>query len=1833
MYLSPRTQKEDPEEDPADYPVDGGDDVDDESSDDDDEEEEQEASEDDDEEEEEHLAPTDSSTVPIVDPVSSAEDTEAFETDESAPTPVPSPRCRTARMSIRPPTPMSATAEALIAEVAGIRLRAASPSTHHPSEIPSPPLLLPSTSHRNDLPEADMPLRKRARFTTPTGRFEVGESSSAAAAARQIASTTAEGLSQRVIDLSTTLARDTHEIHVRLEDAHDDRALQRGQVNMLFRDRRFHRHTAMLLESDARHAREAWSHSMNCSKVVHETLVVTLVAQTSSLQTQLTTALGCIQTLDAREPARTDDPEDAGSSELFTHKEEMDLDSAQTTTTAKLPILKQENVNSFKPAAQTTTNADGTSTSLIPGLVTTEGKVQKKNDVKERSMLLMALPNEHLMTFNQYKDAKTLFAAIQTRFGESLDSIFNRLQKIVSQLAILGENISQEDLNLKFLRKDLGTKIAGTGIKTALKTVNVEETSSKPMVAIDGVGFGWSYMADDKVPTNMALMAFSDSKVHNDKSCSKICLKSFETLKTQLDDLRIEFNKSEFNLATYKKGLASVEEQLDFYKKNEVIFCEQLAVLKRDISYKDSEISMLKSELEKLNQEKESNQLKIENFDNAFKSLDKLIGSQITDKSRKGVGFVSYNVVPPPHTGLFSPPNLDLSYSGLEEFQQPEFEGYGPKTNNSVSATFHFRKPVKYAEMYMSQTPKGNQRNWNNQKSQQLGSDFVMYNKACFVCGSFDHVQANCNYHQRERVVSGNNYTRVNYNYSIKKAHPSAHRNMAPRAVLMKTGIRTLNTARPINTAHPKTIVYSARSMSHFSKSAQSTGHPQKEDQGYVDSGCSSHMTGNMSYLSDFKEFDRGYMCDKKNSVLFTNTGCFVLSPNFKLVDESQVLLKVPRKNNMYNVDIKNIVPKESLTCLVAKATLDESMIWHRRFTWVFFLASKDETSGILKSFITQIENLVDKKVKIIRCDNGTEFKNRVMSEFYEKKGIKREFSIARTPQQNGVAERRNRTLIEAARTMLADSKLPTIFWAEAVNTACYVQNRVLVVKPHNKTPYELFRGRTPSLSFMRPFGCHVTILNTLDHLGKFDGKSDDGFFVGYSLNSKAFRVYNIRTRKVEENLHVRFLEDKPIIAGDGPKWLFDIDVLTKSMNYVPVVAGTNSNDFVGTKESIGAGHSSKEPGSSQDYILMPLWKDGSLFDSSPKNTSNDEPQPSSDAGKKDDDGGIDNQEGPENSSQDVNTAGPSINTASTNINTGSLNINIVSPSVTTAPLEATHADFFGDETELDMSNITNTYLVPTTPSTRIHKDHSLDHVIGNVQSGVQTRRMTRSTNEQGFISTVYEGKTHEDLQNCLFACFLSQVEPKKVIQALTDSSWIEAMQDELLQFKLQKVWTLVDLPYGKRAIGTKWVYRNKKDERGIVIRNKARLMDVKSAFLYGKIEEEVYVCQPLGFEDPDVPLNKTATVRTVDNREQEITATVDGKEFTITEASVRRHLQLADVDEDGEGSGIPLIPQTTTFYCSTTNEEPIPNVVSSSHQKTQTPRQALNKVTELPQTSEPIPNVPDEAVYEEWDDRVERATTTAASLDAEQASGGSPRCQEAMGGSIAQTRSERVPTPPRDSPLPRVHTLGSDEGSMTLQELTVLCTTLSKKVESLEADLKQTKQVYGAAYTKLIMKVKKLEKTVKTSHSRRRAKIVVSDDEEDSEDSSKQGRMIEEIISRCKSYFVVVKVKRLQEVLDDEEDKGWARVMKRSIFTKEEGKNIRASVKADEELSKRLQAEERNKYSEVDQAKMLLDLINKRKKYFAAQKVEAKRNKPMTQAQQRNYMIIYIKYMGSHTL
>ncbi|GKB09114.1 putative ribonuclease H-like domain-containing protein [Tanacetum coccineum] len=712
-----------------------------------------------------------------------------------------------------------------------------------------------------------------------------------------------------------------------------------------------------------------------------------------------------------------------------------------------------------------------------------------------------------------------------------------------------------------------------------------------------------------------------------------------------------------------------------------------------------------------------------------------------------GVGFewsdlaAKNSVVPPPHPLIYNrPKKLDLSYAGLDEFKEPEFKRYGSEVSKKESNVVCDKK---------SDDSKENSDN-------SLVKEEVSKYTSSFVESSLN-VDKETVFPVDKKVesVKPKNHVkpvkksiRVNYNYTTKRTHPNAQRNMVPRAVLMKTGLKTFNSARTVNTAHPKSTVFSAKPIPLNTAKAQAvnTARPQavnttrlntivvnvvrvnqenavkasacwvwrptKPDSAsitlkkhnYIDArGISKSILRNLIkvklHLGEEHMVVEFLMCDKKNHVLFTDTECLVLSPNFKLPDESQILLKIPRKDNMYSFDMKNIIPKEILTCLVAKATLDESMLWHMRlgyinfkninklvkdnlvkglptkhfendqtcvaclkgkqhrtsckskvlnpitkplfmlhmdlfgptfvsslmhkkyclvvtndysrFTWVFFLSSKDETSKILKNFIKEIENLMDKKVKIIRSDNGTEFKNKVMDDFWREKGIKREYSVARTPQQNGVAERRNRTLIEAARTIL----------------------------------------------------------------GKFDGKSDEGFFVGYSLSSKAFRVYNTRTRRVEENLHFGFLENKPMIEGNGPKWLFDIDSLTQSMNYIPVIAGTISNDSACTLEEIN-----------QDCIMMPIWKDTSYFDSPTKDVENGEPKTTDDAQKKVKDSP--NNENVEQdkfkddsstkdvnaagqhvntASPDVNVAGQHVNTASPDVNTGSLKLNTVGPSVNTA--------------------------------------------------------------------------------------------------------------------------------------------------------------------------------------------------------------------------------------------------------------------------------------------------------------------------------------------------------------------------------------------------------------------------------------------------------------------------------------------------------------------------------------------------------------------------------------
>ncbi|GJU94815.1 putative ribonuclease H-like domain-containing protein, partial [Tanacetum coccineum] len=758
--------------------------------------------------------------------------------------------------------------------------------------------------------------------------------------------------------------------------------------------------------------------------------------------------------------------------------------------------------------------------------------------------------------------------------------------------------------------------------------------------------------------------------------------------------------------------------------------------------------------------------------------------------------------------------------------------------------------------------------------------------------------------------------------------------------------------------------------------------HPLKhmEHRGIFDSGCSGHMTGNRAHLEDYQElskegsvtfggskgsisgkgtirlgnlvfddvafvkelghfnlFSISQICDKKLNVLFTEKECFVVSSDFKMPDENQVLLKVPRQHNMYTFDMKNVDSSKGYTCLLAKASSNEAKLWHRRlghlnfknlnklvkgnlvrglpsksfkndhtcvacqkgkqhkasckakidryvthplhtlhmdlfgptsvrsinhasyclvitddcsrFCWVFFLAKKDETSDILKTFIRQIENQLNQKVKIIRSDNGTEFKNRVMLEFCGEKGIKQEFSNARTPQQNGVAERMNRTLIEAARTMLADSHLPTTFWAEAVNTACYTFNRVRVTKPQNKTPYELLFGHKPILSYIRPFGCHVTILNTLSPLGKFDEKSDEGFLVGYSVNSKAFRVYNLVTKKVEVNLHVNFLEEKPNVQGIGHRWMFNLDYLTDSMNYILVSLQNQANPAV-SKEVIDIDVQTEEAAelmvvsstaTSKAAISEKIAKKKPHSPKQSSSTPISRPVPAT----------------APTSTNPVNTGSDNLNTGFEEVNSG--NIEAISPSANHEEEVFSDADddempeiriydkssegifekasYNDDRIITDFNNLPDEVDVSTNHTLRIHNAHPQSQILGDPNTPVQTRSSLKK---------------------------ITKAHALKVSEALEDESWVEAM--------------------------------NKKDERGVVVRNKARLvaqgyrqeegidydevfapvarleairlflafasymgfivyqMDVKSAFLYGTIEEEVYVSQPPGFVDPDHP-------------------------------------------------------------------------------------------------------------------------------------------------------------------------------------------------------------------------------------------------------------------------------------------------------------------------------------------------------------------------------------------
>jgi len=509
----------------------------------------------------------------------------------------------------------------------------------------------------------------------------------------------------------------------------------------------------------------------------------------------------------------------------------------------------------------------------------------------------------------------------------------------------------------------------------------------------------------------------------------------------------------------------------------------------------------------------------------------------------------------------------------------------------------------------------------------------------------------------------------------------------------------------------------------------------------------------------------------------------------------------------------------------------------YTRYCWVIFLRSKNEAAAEIISLIKQIELKYQRKVRQLRSDNGTEFRNSTLESFCTETGISQNFSSAHTPEQNGVVERKNRTLIEAARSMLNESGLPKCFWAEAVSTACYTQNRSVYVKRHKKTAYEVLRNRKPNIGYFHVFGCPVYILNNASQLGKFDAKADEGFFLGYSSIRKAFRVYNKRLEKVDESIHVTFDESNsaifknsiPVPPSEGPISFGESDPISE-INQTPRPASEQTRS-----EPVSSEPSNIPFYPSVSFKLPHELTIGADVRVTPPQTSVSTEIPQSEEFH---DANHELHEEHDETEQVFSEAPPEVH---------------------------------------QRSSCTDVIIHPG-HYTKWTKAHPIDQIIGDSTSGVQTRRATSD--------------------QCLNVSFLSLIEPKKIDEAMKDPSWIEAMQDELNQFKRNDVWELVPCPSNlkKEPIGTRWVFRNKMDEDGHVIRNKARLvakgysqeegvdfdetfapvarleairiflafaahhefkvyqMDVKSAFLNGELEEVVYVYQPPGFINEEKP-------------------------------------------------------------------------------------------------------------------------------------------------------------------------------------------------------------------------------------------------------------------------------------------------------------------------------------------------------------------------------------------
>nr|GEU51121.1 hypothetical protein [Tanacetum cinerariifolium] len=665
-----------------------------------------------------------------------------------------------------------------------------------------------------------------------------------------------------------------------------------------------------------------------------------------------------------------------------------------------------------------TTRDENCVESEVP-LKTDQAILARQRERKAKSIMLLAIPDEYQLRFHTIKDAKSLWAAIKSRFGgnveskkiqktvlkqqsenfsvsdtEGLDKAHDRFQKLISLLEFHGATVSNKDANQKFLQA-LPSSWNNIALIMRNKEV-INELDIYDLYNNYGLGYDWSYIAQEE-PTEFALMAYT-SGTDTELSMRKRLLIRFEVKDKGNTIIRLT-NQLDQTLKE-KEDLKAKLEQFEIFSKNlnKLINSQLSAKDKTGLGYGDQ---LSESDREVLSSVFDSR---------SSDGDDNLINDRFKKDNR-------YHAVPPLLIGNYMIPLADLSCVGLDD------SVYRP-TANKASASISKNEPsVSDEEDTLVDT--------------QVDSQTTVkpsFKKIEFTKARNESVKSDKQADKPKMVTQNSKADRKDWNVSTVEGN-------GVTAVKSSAGCVWRPKITDLNNVSNDSI------GSWISK----RGNPQQalKYKGMFDSGCSRHMTGNKALLTDYQDIYGGFvafggstkgvkitsigkiktnkinfkdvffvkelmfnlfyvsqMCDKKNSVLFTESECLVLSPDLKLIDESQ--------------------------------------------------------------------------------------------------GIKRECSVVRTPQQNEVAERKNRTRIEATRTVLVDSFLPTIFYAKAVDTACYVLNRVLLTKPHNKTSYELIIGRPPSISFMRPFGCPVTILNTLDPLGKFDGKAEGGFLVGYSVNSKA---------------------------------------------------------------------------------------------------------------------------------------------------------------------------------------------------------------------------------------------------------------------------------------------------------------------------------------------------------------------------------------------------------------------------------------------------------------------------------------------------------------------------------------------------------------------------------------------------------------------------------------------------------------------------------------------------------------------------------------------------------